>query len=143
MTKWLTGKFQSYNSSRLSNVLVSRTGPKNPGLIILEHELSDQSVKAFVDAYPIMKSNGWNVMSAAQLSGAAPYQNSLSSNATVTPTNGIVVGDISSSSPPGSTTASSSVSPRSVYLHLSSYPRVQSQVLHRLFAQAPPRAQNL
>lgn len=39
------------------------TGPKNPGLVILEHELSKGSVQAFIDAYPSMKSNGWNVLS--------------------------------------------------------------------------------
>ncbi|KAJ7700092.1 hypothetical protein B0H17DRAFT_1196088 [Mycena rosella] len=32
------------------------TGPKSPGLIILEHELSDQSVASFIAAYPVMKS---------------------------------------------------------------------------------------
>lgn len=68
-----------------------------------------------------MKSSGWNIVSAAQLSGAAPYQNSLSSNAPVIPANGVVVGDIKSSSvAPSSTTASSSTAPRSVKL-LSSF----------------------
>jgi len=61
------------------------TGPKNPGLIILEHELSDQSVQAFMDAYPIMKSNGWNTVSVAELSGGPVYQNSDNSTTPVTP----------------------------------------------------------
>ena len=34
MTKWLTG-------------------PKTPGLMILEHELNNETVQAFVDAYQI------------------------------------------------------------------------------------------
>ncbi|KAJ6606034.1 carbohydrate esterase family 4 protein [Mycena vulgaris] len=52
------------------------TGPKNPGLIILEHELSDQSVASFVAAYPVMQANNWNLVSLAQLVGNnASYQN--------------------------------------------------------------------
>jgi len=39
------------------------TGPKSPGLIILEHELTNDTVQAFINAYPAMKSNGWNVIS--------------------------------------------------------------------------------
>ncbi|KAF9075809.1 glycoside hydrolase/deacetylase [Rhodocollybia butyracea] len=57
------------------------TGPKSPGLIILEHELSDQSVQAFKSAYPVMKSNNWKLVSVAQLVGEhGPYQNALSIN---------------------------------------------------------------
>jgi hypothetical protein len=76
------------------------TGPKSPGLIILEHELSNQSVKAFIDAYPVMKANGWNITSTAELAGNLPYQNADSSTAPVTPANGVIVGDINSSEAP-------------------------------------------
>jgi len=86
MTKWLTG-------------------PKSPGLIILEHELSNQSVQAFIDAYPVMKANGWNITSAAQLAGNIPYQNADSSTAPVTPANGVIVGDINSSEAPAASSA--------------------------------------
>ncbi|KAF7314997.1 Carbohydrate esterase family 4 protein [Mycena indigotica] len=51
MTQWLTAK------------------SKSPGLVILEHELTSQSVQAFKSAYPVMKSNNWNVVSLAQLFG--------------------------------------------------------------------------
>ncbi|KAK1234313.1 hypothetical protein PQX77_002484 [Marasmius sp. AFHP31] len=34
-------------------------GPKSPGLIVLEHELTDQTVQAFTEAYPRIKNNGW------------------------------------------------------------------------------------
>ncbi|KAF7352789.1 Carbohydrate esterase family 4 protein [Mycena venus] len=61
------------------------TGPKSPGLIILEHELSDQSVASFMSAYPLMKSNNWITASVAQIvDGTSAYQNSASSSAAVT-----------------------------------------------------------
>ncbi|KAJ7038049.1 glycoside hydrolase/deacetylase [Mycena alexandri] len=60
------------------------TGPKSPGLIILEHEITNDSVASFVAAYPVMKSNGWNVVSLAQLVGNnASYQNSASNSGPV------------------------------------------------------------
>jgi chitin deacetylase len=43
------------------------TGPKSPGLIILEHELTTESVNAFMNAYPLMKSNKWNLPSVARI----------------------------------------------------------------------------
>ncbi|KAJ7290217.1 carbohydrate esterase family 4 protein [Mycena rebaudengoi] len=52
------------------------TGPKNPGLIILEHETSQASVDAFKSAWPLMKSNNWNVVSLASMIPSGPvYQN--------------------------------------------------------------------
>ncbi|KAG9010174.1 hypothetical protein FRB90_008006 [Tulasnella sp. 427] len=51
------------------------TGPKSPGLIILEHELADSTVDAFINAYPLMKSNGWDTRSIPDLFGAGYYQN--------------------------------------------------------------------
>jgi hypothetical protein len=82
------------------------TGPKSPGLIILEHELSDQSVAAFMSAYPLMKSNKWTTASVAQIvDGTSAYQNSASSSAAV------ALSDIlASNSSNSSTTASASVS---------------------------------
>jgi len=38
-------------------------GPKSPGLIILEHELSNGSVTAFIDSWPIMRSQNWKPIS--------------------------------------------------------------------------------
>lgn len=96
MTKWLTG-------------------PKQPGLVILEHELSDQSVQAFIDAYPVMKSNGWNVVSVARMDGQAPYQNSPDSTGDVVPqevallaNNGTSSSSSSSTTPSGTSSTSSS-----------------------------------
>jgi hypothetical protein len=42
-------------------------GPKTPGLIILEHEINDAMVQLFMDVLPMMRSNGWNLTSVAQL----------------------------------------------------------------------------
>jgi len=41
-------------------------GPKNPGMIILEHELSNASVTAFMNSYPVGVSNGWQTISTLQ-----------------------------------------------------------------------------
>ncbi|KAJ7598618.1 carbohydrate esterase family 4 protein [Mycena floridula] len=49
-----------------SNMTLWLNGPQDPGMLILEHELSDQSVAAFVAAYPLMKSK-WKLNSAARL----------------------------------------------------------------------------
>ena len=43
------------------------TGPKSPGLIILEHELTNATVSAFMAAYPLIGQNQWNVKSQAQM----------------------------------------------------------------------------
>ncbi|KAF9259516.1 glycoside hydrolase/deacetylase [Marasmius fiardii PR-910] len=52
------------------------SGPKTTGLVILEHELSDQTVQAFMNNFPKVKSNGWKTASLARIiGGAEPYQN--------------------------------------------------------------------
>ncbi|KAF9491030.1 glycoside hydrolase/deacetylase [Pleurotus eryngii] len=53
------------------------TGPKSPGLIILEHDTSEAAVDAFISAYPVIKANGWQLVSQAQLSNGhgSTYQN--------------------------------------------------------------------
>lgn len=43
------------------------TGPKQPGLIVLEHELTGDTVQAFINAYPLIAQNGWKAISQAQL----------------------------------------------------------------------------
>ena len=51
------------------------SGPKDTGLIILEHELSNASVQCFIDAYPLMKQYNWNTQSVTTLFGGGPYGN--------------------------------------------------------------------
>lgn len=58
-------------------------GSKTPGLIILEHELSDLAVTSFINAYPLMVSNGWKRMSLAQMDGLGSYQNALGATSPV------------------------------------------------------------
>ncbi|KAF9462650.1 hypothetical protein BDZ94DRAFT_1309542 [Collybia nuda] len=90
------------------------SGPKTPGLIVLEHESSDQSVQAFMDAYPLIKSNGWNAMSVAQLAGnGTTYRNAKDSMSSVTPAGILVDDDIVPSGTPSSSSSSSSLVPSS------------------------------
>jgi peptidoglycan/xylan/chitin deacetylase (PgdA/CDA1 family) len=57
------------------NLTAWYTGPKSPGLIILEHELSNETVDAFIKAYPLIKQNGWEARSVAQILGGPAYLN--------------------------------------------------------------------
>jgi len=84
-------------------------GPKSPGLMILEHELSVQSSQVFIDAYPAMVNAGWRLESAAQLNGNSAYLNSRDSNSPVERAEGVLAGQTYSSS----STPSSTVSPPS------------------------------
>ncbi len=60
-------------------------GPKNPGLMILEHELSAGSVQAFMTAYPLMKQTNWTLQSVAELDGQGAYQNAKDDTSPPTP----------------------------------------------------------
>ncbi|KAJ6548224.1 chitin deacetylase [Mycena vulgaris] len=84
-------------------------GPKSPGLIILEHELSDQSVASFVAAYAAMKQTSWKLVSLAQLIGNnASYQNAASSTGAVDGVSNILdAKNAVASAPPSSTPAGS------------------------------------
>lgn len=76
-------------------------GLKTPGLVILEHELSNLSVTSFIDAYPLMVANGWKRVSLAQMDGLGTYQNALDSTSPVTPAQ---VGDTNVKHPQANTT---------------------------------------
>jgi len=83
-------------SSIAKNLNKWLTGPKSPGLIILEHELYAGTVEAFIAAYPTMKSNGWDTRSIPDLfADNAFYQNALNDNTTVTPLSFINAGQTS------------------------------------------------
>ncbi|KAK7039785.1 carbohydrate esterase family 4 protein [Favolaschia claudopus] len=61
------------------------TGSKSPGLVVLEHELSKQSVDAFMAAYPLMIENNWKVAPMGELFGGnVSYQNAASNTGAVT-----------------------------------------------------------
>lgn len=84
------------------------TGPKSPGLIILEHELTPQSVAAFISAYPLIKGNGWNLQSLAQLYGGRAYQNAQGSSSNDVVPAGVLVAQNITTLPASSSTLSTS-----------------------------------
>ncbi|KAJ7185311.1 carbohydrate esterase family 4 protein [Mycena filopes] len=86
------------------------TGPKSPGLVILEHELTVDSVNTFIAAYPVMQQNNWKLASLAQLVGNnASYWNADSS---ASPVNGVldIVAPAAGESAGASASASASAS---------------------------------
>ncbi|KAH9977700.1 hypothetical protein BGW80DRAFT_1283797 [Lactifluus volemus] len=48
----------------------SAVRPKSPGLVILEHELTDETVQIFMDHYHLMVANDWKLVSVAELDGS-------------------------------------------------------------------------
>jgi len=84
------------------------TGPKSPGLIILEHELSDQSVQAFIDAYPVIVQNGWKIESVASIANSTDP--SAYRNAPSTGDGPVAPGNILAIPPESATLAPSSAS---------------------------------
>ncbi|KAG8893220.1 hypothetical protein FRB99_002134 [Tulasnella sp. 403] len=83
--------------------------PKSPGLIILEHELYPGTVQAFIDAYPLMKSAGWDTRSIPQLYNTGFYQNAQDNTSPVTPQD-IISGNPTANGTTPTTSASVSVS---------------------------------
>ncbi|KAA1466515.1 glycoside hydrolase/deacetylase [Dentipellis sp. KUC8613] len=78
---WSLGESGGTNAGAIQNNFKKwLAGPKSPGLIILEHELSNGSVNAFMQGYPLMTQNGWQIESVARLQGLAPYWNAQNSS---------------------------------------------------------------
>jgi chitin deacetylase len=90
-----SGHLEHSRDSR-STLTTGFSGPKTPGLIILEHEISDQMVQIFMDSLPVMQSNGWNLTSVAQLgpTGSA-YRNAIGQGP-VTAANVVLIADTTS-----------------------------------------------
>lgn len=65
-----------------------KTAPK--GVVCLEHELSPGAVSEFMEAYPVMKSNGWNIQPVASCNNRPFYLEQMnttsSTSATMTST---------------------------------------------------------
>ncbi|KAJ7626973.1 carbohydrate esterase family 4 protein [Roridomyces roridus] len=86
-------------------------GAKSPGLMILEHELSELSVGSFKAAYPLMKSAGWQTGSAARLTtSAGAYRNAAGPSGDVTAANLIDFAGTGPSASGGAVQASGSAS---------------------------------
>lgn len=49
-------------------------GPKSPGLMVLEHEVDDDAVQAFINVYPSINENGWQVVSLARFNNPNSLQ---------------------------------------------------------------------
>jgi len=82
---WTSNSAQQVASS-LGGLLTGR--PKSPGLVTLEHEISDFDVDGFITTFPQIASNGWTFRSLAQALGSgASYQNAKTSTSDVTPKN--------------------------------------------------------
>lgn len=83
-------------------------GPKSPGLMILEHEINELQVAAFIDAFPMIAQNGWRFESLAQLypDYGGPYQNAESNNSSDVVPQGIIEGNSDDDDDSSSTTAS-------------------------------------
>ncbi|KAH9922844.1 carbohydrate esterase family 4 protein [Epithele typhae] len=91
LTKWIT------------------TAPKSPGLMILEHELSTDSVSAFIEHFPLIAQNGWKFESVARVQDGQAYQNAKDSNPD-TPVTPVPVAVAVQSSPASGTSGASKVS---------------------------------
>ncbi|KAG6900966.1 hypothetical protein C0993_004403 [Termitomyces sp. T159_Od127] len=89
------------------------SGPKSPGIITLEHELSDMSVSAFMDAWPLLGPAGWKTGSLAEIVGDSAYQNSDDSDSPVT-LDGVVAGQTTAGSSSSSASATSTPLVRSI-----------------------------
>ncbi|KAI0743073.1 hypothetical protein C8Q80DRAFT_1273630 [Daedaleopsis nitida] len=82
------------------------SGAKSPGLIILEHELTNDTVGAFMQAFPLIAQNGWNFKSLARMNSDTDpiYQNAVDDTGDVTP---MTVGGPAAAPPAASTSSSS------------------------------------
>ncbi|KAI5120667.1 hypothetical protein M0805_006956 [Coniferiporia weirii] len=82
------------------------SGPKSPGLIILEHELTNNTIQCFMNAWPLVAQNGWKPVSQAELdTSVSVYQDGGESD---TPFNSLIANTASTSSSEASSTSSSS-----------------------------------
>ncbi|KDQ11597.1 carbohydrate esterase family 4 protein [Botryobasidium botryosum FD-172 SS1] len=61
------------------------SGPKSPGLMILEHEIADPSVQVFIDSYPLIKANGWAAAGVPDVFNQSWYLNAMNNSAPVAP----------------------------------------------------------
>lgn len=57
--------------------------PKSPGLVVLEHESTEETVQQFIDAYPKLIDAGWKLLPLTQLyEGLHVYQNAVEDEVT-------------------------------------------------------------
>lgn len=84
LDQWISGRHPEF--CQLEFEAISNLGPKSPGLIILEHEVSNGSVSSFMNAFPKIAEHGWKFESLARLLGNGQvYQNSNDADSDVAP----------------------------------------------------------
>ena len=93
-------------------------GSKSPGLIILEHELYNESVQAFMNGFPVGMAAGWQhqsqaLLAAVNASSKSPWQNAPPGNTGAVMDNTIGP-NAGSGYPPPSTTSSGTPSTSAV-----------------------------
>ncbi|KDQ07998.1 carbohydrate esterase family 4 protein [Botryobasidium botryosum FD-172 SS1] len=69
------------DASVTANLTNWLNGPKSPGLLILEHELTNDTVNCFINTYPLHASNGWISKSIPDVFNQPWYQNSQNNTA--------------------------------------------------------------
>jgi hypothetical protein len=126
------------------------TGPKSPGLNILEHEQGENPVNIFITAFPKMVSNGWNILNIAEAWNMDWYVNAASQTSSVTQmavggdfvarnsTSASASPSASASSASASASASASVSRASASASNSAASRSASASVSRASAGASP-----
>ena len=84
LTNWLSGARSLVITLHRMFITNQKLGPKTPGLVILEHEIDDRQVDAFMASFPLIAQNGWKFESLAQIypDRGGPYQNAASSTST-------------------------------------------------------------
>ncbi|KAG6919432.1 hypothetical protein DXG01_006315 [Tephrocybe rancida] len=90
---WSLTAVNGTNLETIHNSMVQwLAAPKTTGIITLEHEISNLSVSAYMDAFPLIGPAGWKTASLAAIIGDSVYQNSDDSDSPVT-AHGILTGD--------------------------------------------------
>jgi chitin deacetylase len=105
---WNIGKGQTL-AGATAVLTKAYKGPKSPGLNILEHELSPETVKVFIDTYPLIAQNGWTAKSIPDVMGASWYLNAADNTSPVTDRS--VSGGPNGTSSTGGSVSSASVAP--------------------------------
>ena len=59
------------------------TGSKSPGLLLLEHELNNNTVTNFEVSFPLIAQNNWQMLAVPDAFNMSWYQNSVGDNSTV------------------------------------------------------------
>jgi hypothetical protein len=80
----------------IDNIAKYLTGPKTPGLVLLEHTNSAITIGGFMAVFPLIAANGWSFQSTAELLGAGRvYLNANSSTSDVSK-KGVLLNEASS-----------------------------------------------